>query len=174
MRKGNQKLQYKMGIIILLLFFSGCKASQGEGEEPKVLVLATFDDSPYLRKQIEIYHGLQDAYRIEVEKYERSEQKEKDGILRLQREIVAGQGPDIIDYGTLYTTSDVVGEYTINLFDYMGKNWKEEYVENIVHSFLYKEKLYALPMGFSLSSFVGTKENLGKENSWTIEEMMEC
>ncbi len=171
---GKEKI-WLLVILILTVCLTACGGNaEEEAKEQKVLVLADFDDSEYLREQVKQYNQMQQEYQIEIKKYERSEQAEEDGVLLLQREIAAGKGPDIINFGNGYTTSDIVGEYTEDLFSYMGEDAETDYFENILQAFSYKANLYAIPLGFTLNSFVGTKQNLGDRSSWTITEMMEC
>ncbi len=152
----------------------GSQADDGRSQESAALVLAVFDDSEYLQKQVELYNQTHTDHQIEIKKYERSENIEEDGIFLLQREIVSGEGPDLIDFGSNYATSDIVGDYTEDLFPYMDGEYREKYFDNILTAFSYEEKLYALPLGFILKSFVGRKENLGERGSWTVQEMVEC
>lgn len=160
--------------VAMCLAACGSSADNGGIQEPTTLVLAAFEDSAYIRKQVELYNQTHADYQIEIKRYERSDNMEEDGILLLQREIVAGKGPDIINFGNDYTTSDIVGAYTENLFPYMGEDYQEIYFGNILKAFSYEESLYAVPLEFWLKSFVGRKENLGEHSSWTIREMMEC
>lgn len=162
--------------LILVMCLSACDNIPEENKMSEVttLTLATFDNNLYLQKQVDLYNQTHDDYQIGIQRYERSEQMEEDGLLLLQREIVSGKGPDIIDFGSGYTTSDIVGAYTEDLYSYMGTENQEDYFENVLTAFSYGECLYAVPLGFTLESFVGTKKNLGDRSSWTIEEMMEC
>ena len=101
-----------LALLILVTALAAC-GRDGEGQEEgqaEVLVLAAFDQSSYLRRQVELYNQSQDDFQIEILQYERSEIPEEDGVLRLQREIVSGNGPDLIDFGNGYTTSDIVGK----------------------------------------------------------------
>lgn len=152
----------------------GSDADSGGTQEATTLVLAAFDDSTYLRKQVELYNQTHSDYQIEIKRYERSENMEEDGIFLLQREIVSGEGPDIINFGNDYVTSDIAGAYTENLYPCMGEDYQERYFGNILAAFSHEESLYAVPLGFNLKSFAGRKENLGERNSWTIREMAEC
>lgn len=167
-------------LLILVTTLSACGRSeeeQDEGqteEQAEVLVLAAFDQSPYLRRQVELYNQSQDDYRIEIQQYERSGKPEEDGVLRLQREIVSGNGPDLIDFGSGYTTSDIVGKYTEDLYAYLGDEGRKACFDNILTAFSYQEGLYAVPLGFILKSFAGRTENLEGRSSWTIREMLEC
>lgn len=169
MRKG--KLFFPL---FMALCLTACSSQTENSQESKVLVLATFDNSKYLQNQVARYNQTQQKYQIEIQKYERSDEPEEDGVLLLQREIASGEGPDMIDFGEDYTISDIVGKYTEDLFSYIEGESSTTYVENILQAFSYQDKLYAVPLGFQLKSFVGTTQNLGEQSSWTIGEMMEC
>ena len=123
---------------------------------------------------MELYNASQNDYRIEIQQYERSEKPEEDGVLRLQRETVSGNGPDLIDFGSGYNTNDIVGKYTEDLSPYMGEEGRKACFENILAAFSYQEGLYAVPLGFKLNSFAGRTRNLEGRSSWTIREMREC
>lgn len=172
MKTGKTRLLLMLGLAVWLTACSG-KAEEKTGEQ-EVLVLAVFDDNAYLQEQIQQYNRMQQDYRIEIREYSRSELMEEDGVLLLQREIASGKGPDLIDFGSGYSTSDIVGEYTENLYSYMRQGTEADYFENILQAFSYRENLYAVPLGFTLKSFAGTTKNLGERGSWTIGEMMEC
>lgn len=158
-----------LGILTIAGGLTACGGEEEEGQ--KTLVLAAFDTNPYLAEKVEEYNQLQQECKIEIQKYERSEVAEEDGILLLQREIASGKGPDLIDFGSGYNTGDIVGAYTENLFPYMAET---DCLENIMEAFSYGENLYAVPLSFTMKSFAGTTENLGERNSWTIGEMMDC
>lgn len=165
-----------LSLVIPALCLSACGIKPGENslEEPEVLVLAAFEENGERSRQVELFNETHDDYKIEVQMYERSEKLEEDGRARIQREIISGKGPDLIDFGTGYATSDIVGRYTENLLPYLEDSLdKDEYFWNIWEAFSYKEGLYALPVGFTLQTFAGTEEMLGGRDHWTIQEMME-
>lgn len=164
-----------VAIFVMVICLSACgRKTEVAPQEKTTLVLAAFDNSGYLQKLVDLYNQAHDEYQIEIQRYERSEQMEEDGILLLQREIASGGGPDIINFGGGYTTSDIVGAYTENLFSYMTAEEQEKYFQNIFTAFSYEENLYVMPLGFTLKSFAGRKSNLGERSSWTIGEMLEC
>lgn len=159
----------------LLAFCTACGIRDAEVPSGKeILTLATFDDGRYIRELVDEYNQENANFLIEVKQYERSNELEKDGILLLQREIASGNGPDIIDFGHGYTTSDIVGGYTENILEYMDESEQKQYLENVLNAFCYDEKLYAVPLGFTLKSFAGLSKNLNGYQSWNIDEMMDC
>ena len=172
MRKGMLRF---IIIIIITLCLSAC--GMKESLDPKVLVLVTFQETSELKEQVALFNQTHEDYQIEVRCYERSWQLEEDGISRLQREIMSGKGPDLIDFGGDYTFSDVAGGYTENLMPYLeaeAEKRQEIYFTNVLDSFCYEGNLYAMPVSFSLRTFAGSKEALGGRDCWNIQEMMEC
>ena len=123
---GKEKLRLFI-ILILAVCLTACgKNAEVETKNQKVLVLADFDNSEYLREQVKQYNEMQQEYRIEIKQYERSEEVEEDGVLLLQREIAVGKGPDMINFGSGYTTSDIVGGYTEDLFSYLEEDAEKD------------------------------------------------
>lgn len=177
----------RRGIVVILglmlgmmSLLTGCGRQQTEtegGQQVTTLTLAAFGENRELEQQVEWFNQANTEYQIQIMQYERSEQAEADGIARLQREIVSGEGPDIIDFGMQYATSDIVGRYTEDLKPYLteyGFYNKENYFVNIWDAFSYKEGLYALPVSFTLETFAGSKETLEGRNQWNIQEMIAC
>ncbi len=147
------------------------------GDDREPLVIAVFGDSQELSSQAALINQSSKDYRIEIKKYERSHLGEEDGIARLQREIMSGEGPDIINFGAEYTTSDIVGGYTENLLPYLEANrgqMEKKYFNNILEAFYYKDALYVLPTRFTLQTFAGSSKELGNRKHWNIREMISC
>lgn len=164
-----------LAVVLILCSCSSNRNSKEEMEAEKIiLTLAVFDDNAELRGQVAFFNQNQEKYQIEIQEYKRSTQFEEDGLLRLQREIALGKGPDMIDFGADYATSDIVGMYTENLLPYMEKEGTEKYFFNIIEAFCYKEGLYALPSNFKLETFAGSRNMIGDRAHWNIQEMIEC
>ncbi len=161
-------------LIGLVLGLTAC----GNGEEPvngvTTLKLAMLQDNRQVREQVLLFNESHTDYQIEIVEYKRSYNPQEDGVAKLQREIISGEGPDIIDFGTSFTTSDIVGEYTENLLPYLEQESELELFDNILETFYYEDKLYVLPVSFRLSSYAGDKDVLEQRTKWNITEMMEC
>ena len=159
----------KKGIIILLvltLCLSSCGRKENQG--PVVLVLASFYGESELQKQVDVFNQNHTDYQIEIKSYQRADISEEDGIAQIQREIIAGNGPDLIDFGSMYSNTDVIGGYTEDLMPYLEGNL-DKYFTNILESFCYKGSLYAIPVSFTLDTFAGSKEALGGREQWNIQ-----
>ena len=164
-------------LLLLIGLVLGLTACGNDGEPVNgvtTLKLAMFQDNPQVREQVLLFNETHTDYQIEIVEYKRSNNPQEDGVAKLQREIISGEGPDIIDYGPVFSTSDIVGAYTENLLPYLEQESEFELFENILETFYYEDKLYALPVSFSLDSYAGDKDVLGQRTKWNIIEMMEC
>lgn len=167
-----------LGVVLTL---TAC-GNPGEPEENRAgkvttLTLAAFGENRKLNEQVALFNERNTQYQIQVEQYERSEQAESDGIARLQREIISGEGPDLIDFGRQYATSDIVGRYTEDLKPYLAEQGlydEKEYFTNVWDAFSYKGGLYALPISFTMQTFAGSSSALEGRTQWTIQEMIAC
>ena len=163
-------------LLLLIGLVLGLTACGNDGEPVNgvtTLKLAMFQDNPQVREQVLLFNETHTDYQIEIVEYKRSNNPQEDGVAKLQREIISGEGPDIIDYGPVFSTSDIVGAYTENLLPYLEQESEFELFENILETFYYEDKLYALPVSFSLDSYAGDKDVLGQRTKWNIIEMME-
>lgn len=164
--------------VMISVFLTACSGENANSDtldaESITLTLAAFGSDADLYRQVEAFNETHSEYQIQVEEYMRSEISEEDGIARLQREIMTGKGPDIIDFGSGYSTCDIMGEYTENLFPYLKESaeGKQELFDNILASFSYQGKLYAMPVNFGLQTFAGSKKILGERDGWTMQEMI--
>lgn len=162
--------------MVLILLLAGCGAQEKTEATEKnavVLVLASFGGDSELQEQIALFNQKHTDYKIEVKQYYRSDQIGEDGINKLQREIISGEGPDLINYGGSYLTTDIIGAYTENLFLYLQEE-QTDYFTNIWDAFAYQDGLYAMPVDFTLNTYVTRKSMAGDRTSWTIEALTDC
>ncbi len=166
----------KQLLLLCGTFFLLCSCSLGEEGAPREavsLTLVSFGGSRDLTEQVNLFNETHEGYRIDIEIYELNDVDKDDRIERLQREIVAGRGPDLVNYGSLYASSYCLGYYTENLLNYLPEDWQSIYFSNILESFFVNGGLYAMPVGFSLSTFAGRQDMLGDRERWSIQEMMQ-
>ncbi len=148
------------------------------------LVLAIVGEDYNISQLVAEFNKSQNEYYIETTEYKRLDSSEEDddtsvkiddGIAQLQREIVAGNGPDIIDFGESFTTSDICGEYTENLKDYFLKEndkYNNKYYENVFDAYAYKDKWYCVPTSFYIDTVIGKTKNLDGLKSWDLDQML--
>ena len=191
MRKNARGLATILSVTILAVScMTGCGKQSEADNTPKdgriKLTLAAIGDDDYnLSDYINGFNSSQDKYYVEKSEteYYRSygdedeeEEPVEDGIIKLQREVICGEGPDIIDYGTAFCTSDIAGEYVEDLSVYLTKeygDYNEKFYGNVFNAFSYKGKIYAIPSGFCIKTLVGKTKNLGGLESWDLEQMID-
>ncbi len=157
-------------LMIYIMFITGCSNKEAAlgttGKKQLVLALVVDSEETIVNSEIEnqiaIFNDNHDDFEIVTKKYVRSEDSLTDGVHRLQREIVSGEGPDIIDFDFNYRKSDVVGEYTENLYDYIENDeiLKNDLFMNVVDSFAVDGKLYAIPTSVFLHTFISNNDEL--------------
>ncbi len=161
-------------MLLCILFFTGCGKEQ---TGPTILTLAVFEQNSKVTEQVNLFNQSHTDCQIQIVEYTRSDNPQEDGIAKMQREIVSGKGPDIIDYGTGFTFSDISGNYTEDLMPYLEAEKHAsgtQYFDNIFESFRYQGRLRAVPISFGMDTFVGSQSQLGNRTSWNVIEMMEC
>lgn len=165
-------------IIVLSMSLPGCglqERTPNNNPERTTLTLAVFEGSARISDAVRKYNEVSTDYQIEMIRYERSDDFLDNGITKLQREIMSGGGPDLISYGADFSTSDITGGYTEDLFRFLGSEFDEQhYFKNILDAFSHDGKLYCMPLSFSLQTFAGTRNTLGGMEQWTVDEMIKC
>lgn len=166
-----------IGVLVTLTFFLiSCGSGKNDASTDAIteLTIASFGEDVELKRQVQMFNQNHLDYHIEIVYYLRSDQPEDDGIAKLQREIASGKGPDIINFGGQYATTDIVGQYTEDLLPYLERDGMDRYFSNIFNAFTFQGSLYALPISFTLQTFAGSRDKLSEYNNWTMQEMMEC
>lgn len=127
-----------------------------------------------LQKQIEKYNKTHSDYEIVIKEYRQEEDAYDGNVSLLQREVVSGEGPDIINFGWQYNTAAVAGKYTVDLRQYIDNNpeIKENLFPNILDALSVEGGLYALPSTICLNTLVGCKTEIGDISRWDVETML--
>ena len=171
----------KKGIIVVLfavsIFLTACgdiTSNDLEGERT-VLTLGTVSANQDLREQVEIFNQQNSAYLIEIKTYGDMTVAGTDAVDLMQMEIAAGKGPDIIDFGYLYSPRAVCKGITEELSAYMEADkefHKEDYFMNVVEALAGDDKIYVISPQFSIRSVAGRKEDLGDATNWNMQDVM--
>lgn len=134
-------------------------------------VANALDDT--VKKDIVNFNTQNEKYKIEVVNYLEDGMNMGDATTKLNAAIAAGNGPDLInvldfDYQT-YATNGVFE----NLYPYITNDstfHKEDYFENILTCYSYKNELFAIPRNFDIDTLAGSKEDFPTQG-WTLSEM---
>lgn len=151
----------------MLICLTGC----GKAAKPETLKMAVFDRSKVFNQLIEEYEK-RIGIPIEIVEYERYSDEVIDGIDLLKRDIVSGKGPDIIDFGSGFTMTDVLGQYTVDLSEYLGRE-DMNILDNVVGAFELDGSLPVMPLGFGIVTLIGDKAFFGERNTVTLKEFVE-
>ncbi len=181
------------GIIFVLCMMALATACSGNTEgsqkvepvllEDKTLTVACVgigreDDGsfsvPSLDEPIRQFEESHEGCEVVLTAYQRSGETDEDELALLQREIVSGEGPDVIIFFGGYDMTDIVGGYTEDLYEWLEDGWEEAYFENILDAFSYEGKLPALPVSFTLKSIAVSGETADNRSGWTMEELIDC
>ncbi len=178
-----RKIVTLLAICILLSTCSACQTSSKEKTNTKkqIILAMIYDDeedtdgSGSISDYINKFNDTHENYEIIVKNYYRSDNMYDDAINLIQREIVSGEGPDIIDYRFGYSLSDVIAEYTEDMNSYISndRELQEDIFTNIVESFQVNGKLLAIPTSYSINTYVGRKTDLGSIDRWDISSMID-
>lgn len=158
--------------LVLLLSLMGCSTMDSvtprEGEVQQVTILA--EASPFLEKCIAAFNGQSSNY--EVVLLDWSEDLYMEDIqLRLQAQLAAGNGPDLID-------SNLIRLYPSAHIGYLEpvEEWLMQY-ENLlpqaVGSGQAGDHCYIIPYQIQVQSLVTTGEIADGRTAWTLEEMLD-
>lgn len=166
-----------MALFAVLFFLTACGRNEDNVSEDGriVLTLGTVSANQNLRKQVEIYNQNNSEYLIEIKTYGDQAVAGTDAMSMIQMEIVAGEGPDIIDFGYLYSPMAVGKGIVEDLSVYMEADadfHEEDYFMNVIDALSGSEKVYVISPQFSIRSFAGRKEDLGDATSWNMQEIM--
>lgn len=167
----RKKAVVVLATAVSLIFLQACsKDTDFEGE--KVIRIATPSYTTELKDVIGTF-TKQTGYRVEVEEYEKEPYLGVDETDRIKAEIIAGNGPDIIDFGYDYSPKDILGEYTIDLSD-MLEDSGIPLQSNFMEAYTYKGKQLVVPTGVVINTLTAPQENINGLTEWNASEMIEA
>lgn len=84
----------------------------------------------------------------------------EDALKNLSTELVAGKGPDILLMDDIPYDSYVEKGVLLDLSDLLSGMQGEEFFDNIIDNFRKDEKLYTIPIAFSMALLSGPEDNI--------------
>lgn len=128
--------------------------------------------------QIVRFNKMNAEYQIEVKQYgdDDMDMETRKGLL--QRELVSGEAPDILDIGLLpmeehYNLMEAGAFEDLSLYlDKDDRIKREDYLENILQVYEKEQKLYAIMPTFRLQGLAGKKSEMGEGEAWTVQDMI--
>lgn len=173
MGKRTKKL-IAIAILLLMFVLTACeKANRGTQDRKSViLVYGTMHLEHEMSMWITEYNLAHENCQIEVREYGQGGFEE--GVIRLNAELVRGNGPDLIDL------SDVnVGPYIslgiltdiYPLLDADSELQRELFISGILKLYEEDGHLYGISPGYRLETIMGKQALLGNPSEWTVEKM---
>mgnify|MGYP004710827629 FL=1 len=164
-------------LLSLLLTLSACSPeevdaapSTGDSDGERVLTIGVFGMSNF-----EIYAGkfrrsAERDFSIKLINYRRGDTSEETAIARLNAELAAGEGPDIIDFDTLMSRDAYARSgFLRDMSDYFYSEFRlDDFF--ILDKLNRGEALYFLPSHFTIATAFGQPSVFGDKSSWTIAD----
>lgn len=156
------------------------KTKRSEVKEKTVLTYGYAFYNTLHNIQILRFNKESKDYKIEMKQYGGENADDETRRRLLQTDIISGKGPDIIDMGLLFSSTEHYEFMEMGILEdlnpYFEKDSeikREDYLENILEVYEKDNKLYAVMPTFYVSFLAGRKSNIGEKSTWTMEEMME-
>ena len=173
-------------MLILCLGLMGCSAIPSAEMEAKTLTLAVFQSqyggetssgSSNLLQWAERYHEEHPDVKIEIVNYLENYPDPYEAINQIKIEISAGNGPDMINFGSLYSPLDASCGMMVDLYPFMENDEsfdKQDYYYNILQAFDAGNSLYVLVPGYRIDSYATVNRDLTGLDSMNIGQLVDA
>ncbi len=167
----------KDGSVLLLTYYDGAyalltlKETENVSQQKQELIFATIFETETLKKQVAAFNRSNDKYTV-VLQYPETPEKIKEFKDKMQLEISAGRGPDIIS-GELINAVEYANQGYIQNIDGFLES-PEELWQPVLECGKIGGSYYGVPYQTSLISVAYSKELTGDRTSWTLDEFMEA
>lgn len=173
-------------MLILCLGLTGCGAIPSAEMDAKTLTLAVFQSqyggetssgSSNLLQWAERYHEEHPDVKIEIVNYLENYPDPYEAINQIKIEISAGNGPDMINFGSLYSPLDASCGMMADLYPFMENDEsfdKQDYYYNILQAFDAGNSLYVLVPGFGIDSYATVNRDLIGLDSMNIGQLVDA
>ena len=153
-----------------------------ETTEKVTIVVGTLEGDQNLSRQVSAFNQTSERYRVEVRNYVDGQDLYA-GKLKMDTELISGNGPDIIylnnntlNYGVsvnpqIYMLRGILEDLN-PYFDADETIQREDYVENALCAYEIEDKLYGIVPFFKVSTVIGSALDVGEEPGWTMEDAM--
>ena len=135
------------------------------------LELALMWDDSYLKRAVVDFNKQSDEYRIVLRI--RSEEEDLDDYRsRIQAELSAGEGPDIMDSSVLNLRTGAEKGYLLDLTEYY-ESLQDTLFPTVTQLGKVDGKYYGIPYAFDVQTMVADREVVGDRQGWNLEELMQ-
>lgn len=139
--------------------------------------LGCFGETTQLRKAVAAFNKDNQECVVVVEDY--YEEDEEVAVNHLYNDVLAGKGPDIIQFPSEYIYDKKLGQAGVleDLVPYLEGSiliQKEDIIDSLYQSLLVEEKLYMLPTNFMLDVLATKRKWVGEDGMFTFEEIIQA
>ena len=147
--------------------------------EKTTLTYGTAGLSWEMRRKIIDFNKTNDKYRIEVRDYSQLNTGDDNaaGIARLNMDMMAGNGPDILDMGALPIRQYGAKGLLEDLWPFIEKDkeiGREKLMEKVFEAAQQDGKLFQILENFGIQTVAGAREVVGDRMSWTLHDLKEA
>ncbi len=171
------KKRKKLLIITVLLFVlvsTACGRKNGETTDgaKATLVYGTMNLDQEMSTWIAEYNLAHEDCQVEVREY--GQDGFEEGLMRLNAEIVQGNGPDLLDLSDIDVAPYISLGALMDLYPLLAADTElqpETFVPGILKLYEENGHLYGIAPGYRLETIMGEKTLLGDPSEWTVEKM---
>lgn len=144
-------------------------------QEIKYITLGVAYTNSFISSEVAEYNKNSADCKVKIVDYSKYNDESLDvsemgAALQLNMDIVSGNAPDMLIISG-FTSADNLKQKNcfVNLYDYIKK---DDFLPNILEMNETDGKLYALPVGFYIDTFVGKSKYVGSKENWKIDELI--
>ena len=178
------KVNFLWMLILPFVMLGGCTAKTSPALQTDPLTLAVFMHeaqlpSSALFKWVQAYNAKNPDVEIEIVNYYDYYQDPWEAMDKLKIEIIAGKGPDMINFasGWNYSPLDASSGMFTDLYPFMQNDEsfdEDDFYYNVLGSFAVGDGLYVLVPSFIIKSFATVNSDLSALESMDVWQMVDA
>lgn len=169
---------FLMTMCALFVLFAGCKEQHSEETEGKTLTLAVFkNERSNLLQWVNLYNENHSDVKIEIVNYSDNYSDPYGAIDQIKLEISAGKGPDMVNFGELYSPLDVSCGIMTDLSPIMQNDElfdEQDLYYNVLKAFEVGDSLYALVPSYMIDTYATVNEELVDLERMNIKQLVDA
>lgn len=160
-----------------MAFLTGTDVSQVT--EKEVIVIGVLSASQDLQNSAVKFNKTNKKYRIKIKNYldldAWTETAYQDSITAMNNEILAGNGPDLIDLSQMDVENLVKQDMIEDLTSYLANSGtlkREDFIQSVLSGCTIDGVLTAIPTNFYVSTVLGRTSQVGEEMGWSLDDVI--
>lgn len=152
------------------------KVDKSEVSNKQEIHLAVFGADSDIQDMVIKYNKTSPNYRIVIDDYWDDNTEYDDAINKFNAALSSGDAPDIIDLSSvnvpMYSKKGVLEDLT----PYLDKDSEisaKDFVQSVINAYKVDDKIYGIPVSFSIGVLTGATSKVGSDTSWSMKEFVE-